>query len=77
MNSYGENNHDSDVMRKILRLLTPKFNYIVCSIEKSNNTNALTIDEFQMIWLLLMEVEDVFVELEVEVVVDKVMIDQS
>ncbi|XP_058726166.1 uncharacterized protein LOC131597487 [Vicia villosa] len=52
MKAYGENKDDSDVVSKILRSLTPKFNYVVCSIEESNNTNALTINELQSKLLL-------------------------
>ncbi|MCI76700.1 retrovirus-related Pol polyprotein from transposon TNT 1-94, partial [Trifolium medium] len=32
---------------KILRSMTPKFNYVVCSIEESNNVTAMSIDELQ------------------------------
>lgn len=52
MKVNGENKDESDVVSKILRSLTPKFNCVVCSIEESNNTNALTIDELQSKLLL-------------------------
>jgi len=35
----------STVVSKILRLLTPKFNYVVCSIEESNDLSKLRLDE--------------------------------
>ncbi|XP_055823253.1 uncharacterized protein LOC129891794 [Solanum dulcamara] len=34
-------------MEKILRSLTPKYNYVVCSIEESKDIDALSLDEFQ------------------------------
>ncbi|CAM8906542.1 unnamed protein product [Rhodiola kirilowii] len=33
------------VVSKLLRSLPPKFNYVVCSIEQSTNTDLMTIDE--------------------------------
>ncbi|XP_024959636.1 uncharacterized protein LOC112500383 [Cynara cardunculus var. scolymus] len=33
------------VVAKILRFLSPKFNYVVCSIKESNNLDTMTIDE--------------------------------
>jgi hypothetical protein len=35
----------SRYVKKILRSLTDKFNYIVCLIEESRNLDAITIDE--------------------------------
>ena len=35
------------VVEKILRSLTSKFNYVVCSIEESNDVTTLSIDELQ------------------------------
>ena len=33
------------VVRKIMRSMTSKFNYVVCSIEESNDLDTLSIDE--------------------------------
>ncbi|KAA8532768.1 hypothetical protein F0562_032801 [Nyssa sinensis] len=47
MRVYGEAMTDVTICEKILRSLTEKFNYIVCSIEESRDIDALTIDELQ------------------------------
>ena len=35
------------IVEKILRSMTSKFNYVVCSIEESNNISTMSIDELQ------------------------------
>ena len=35
------------IATKILGSMIPKFNYVVCSIEESNNLDTMTIDELQ------------------------------
>ncbi|XP_052724868.1 uncharacterized protein LOC108347250 isoform X1 [Vigna angularis] len=45
MKSNGEVIDSSMVVSKILRSLTSKFNYVVCSIEESNDLNTLSMDE--------------------------------
>ncbi|GMY20386.1 ADP glucose pyrophosphorylase large subunit 1 [Fagus crenata] len=47
MRIYGEEMQDVKVVEKILRSLTEKFNYVVCSIEESKDIDALTVDELQ------------------------------
>ena len=47
MRIYGEDMQDVKVLEKILRSLTEKFNYVVCSIEESKDIDALTVDELQ------------------------------
>ncbi|KAJ9565577.1 hypothetical protein OSB04_001543 [Centaurea solstitialis] len=45
MKANGEALSQASVVAKVLRSLTPKFNYVVCSIEESNNLDTMTIDE--------------------------------
>lgn len=47
MKACGEIVKEVDITAKILRSLVPKFNYVVCSIEESNNVETLTVDELQ------------------------------
>ena len=45
MKANGDPLTSGVVVAKILRSLSPKFNYVVCSIEESNNLDTMTIDE--------------------------------
>ncbi|CAM8898880.1 unnamed protein product [Rhodiola kirilowii] len=45
MKVNGETLDPSNVVSKVLRSLTPKFNYVVCSIDESNNLDTMTIYE--------------------------------
>lgn len=47
MRVYGEDMQDVKVVEKILRSLSEKFNYVVCSIEESKDIDSLTVDELQ------------------------------
>ena len=47
MKIHGENMQQVLIIEKILRSMTSRFDYVVCSIEESNNLDTLTIDELQ------------------------------
>ena len=47
MKANGEDKGDVIVVEKILRSMTPKFDYVVYSIEESKYIDTLTIDELQ------------------------------
>lgn len=45
MRGEGETMKDRYIVEKILRILSDKYNYIVCSIEESKDINKMTVDE--------------------------------
>ncbi|KAG8474313.1 hypothetical protein CXB51_033967 [Gossypium anomalum] len=47
MKANGENKSDRVVVEKILRSMTTKLNYVICSIEEAQDTSNLSIDELQ------------------------------
>ncbi|KAK2407959.1 putative mitochondrial protein [Trifolium repens] len=47
MRINGDKLEDVAVIEKILRSMTRKFDYVVCSIEESNDIDSLSIDELQ------------------------------
>ncbi|MCH94270.1 retrovirus-related Pol polyprotein from transposon TNT 1-94, partial [Trifolium medium] len=47
MTAQGERMEQVKIVEKVLRSLTPKFNFVVCSIEESNDVTTLSIDELQ------------------------------
>jgi RNase H-fold protein (predicted Holliday junction resolvase) len=47
MHAYGETLTQATIVEKILRSLTPRFNYVVCAIEESNDVSTITVDELQ------------------------------
>lgn len=47
MKANGENLKDVAIVEKIMRSMTPKFNYVTCSIEESKDTSMLSSDELQ------------------------------
>ncbi|MCI57993.1 retrovirus-related Pol polyprotein from transposon TNT 1-94, partial [Trifolium medium] len=47
MTSQGERLEQLHIVEKVLRSMTPRFNYVVCSTEESNAATQLTIDELQ------------------------------
>ncbi|KAL9441321.1 hypothetical protein AB3S75_019910 [Citrus x aurantiifolia] len=47
MRIYREQMHDVTMVEKILRSLSEKFNYIVCSIEESKDIDKLSVDKLE------------------------------
>ncbi|XP_062173527.1 uncharacterized protein LOC133878987 [Alnus glutinosa] len=47
MKIHGENMQPVVIIEKIMRSMTLRFNYVVCSVEESNNLDTFTIDELQ------------------------------
>lgn len=47
MRNCGEDMQDVKIVEKILRTLTEKFNYVVCSIEESKDIDTLSVDALQ------------------------------
>jgi len=47
MRNCGEDMPDVKIVEKILRSLTEKFNFVVCSIKESKDIDKLTVDELQ------------------------------
>jgi len=47
MRIHGESMKDMVIIEKILQSMTPKYDYVVCSIEESNDLDILSIDELQ------------------------------
>ncbi|MCH81755.1 retrovirus-related Pol polyprotein from transposon TNT 1-94 [Trifolium medium] len=47
MTSHGERMQPVTIVEKILRSMPAKYNYVVCSIEESNDVTTLSIDELQ------------------------------
>ena len=44
---HGEQMQDVTIVEKILRSMTPKFNFVVCFIEETKDIDELSIDELQ------------------------------
>lgn len=47
MRIHGDKLDDVAIIETILRSITPKFDYVMCSIEESNNIDEMSIDELQ------------------------------
>ncbi|KAI5317391.1 hypothetical protein L3X38_037098 [Prunus dulcis] len=52
MRSSGGTMEEVKVVEKILRSLTPKFDYVICSIKESKNVAEMRIDELQSFLLV-------------------------
>ena len=44
MRIHDDKTEDVTIVEKILRSMTPKFNFVVCSIEESNDIDELSMD---------------------------------
>ncbi|KAF2322273.1 hypothetical protein GH714_010025 [Hevea brasiliensis] len=47
MRIHGDKSEKVTIVEKILRTMTPKFNFVVCSIEESHDIDMLSIDELR------------------------------
>jgi hypothetical protein len=47
MRMYGEQMSELTVIEKILRSMTSRYDYVVCSIEESHDLDSMTVDELQ------------------------------
>ncbi|GAU38995.1 hypothetical protein TSUD_378710 [Trifolium subterraneum] len=47
MSVQGETLTEGTIVEKILRSLTSRFNYVVCSIEESNDVTTMSVDQLQ------------------------------
>ena len=47
MRIHGDKMADVTIIKKILRSMTTKFNYVVCSIEESKDIDNMSIDELK------------------------------
>lgn len=47
MRIHGDKTEDVTIVEKSLGSMTPKFNYVVCSIEESKDVDTLSLDELQ------------------------------
>lgn len=49
---YSDKTEDMIIVEKIIWSMTPKFNFVVCSIKESNVIDKLSIDELQSFLLV-------------------------
>ncbi|XP_009368362.2 uncharacterized protein LOC103957864 [Pyrus x bretschneideri] len=47
MRIHGEHMEDVVIIKKILQSMAPKYDYVICSIEESNDLDTLLINELQ------------------------------
>nr|GMD00997.1 Retrovirus-related Pol polyprotein from transposon TNT 1-94 [Ipomoea batatas] len=47
LQSNGDQIDEAAIVEKILRSMTPKYNFVVCAIEEGNDTSKMTLDELE------------------------------
>ncbi|KAH0679867.1 hypothetical protein KY284_020952 [Solanum tuberosum] len=52
MRLLGDKSDDVAIVEKILRSVTPKFNFVVCAIEESHDIDKLSLDKLQSLLLV-------------------------
>ncbi|GKV28744.1 hypothetical protein SLEP1_g37756 [Rubroshorea leprosula] len=47
LRTHGDKTQDVTVVEKILRSMTPKYNFVVCAIEEANDLDEMSLDELE------------------------------
>ncbi|GKV47925.1 hypothetical protein SLEP1_g54775 [Rubroshorea leprosula] len=47
LRTHGDKTQDATVVEKILRSMTPKYNFVVCAIEEANDLDEMSLEELE------------------------------